>query len=45
MNEKDLEYQLYKAMCSSCPNARKCHEECEPCDEFQDELERLEKGE
>ena len=39
----DIYYELYKRMCASCPNARKCHEECVECDEYQDELERLEK--
>ena len=39
----DIYYELYKIMCASCPNAKKCHEECVECDEYQDELERLEK--
>lgn len=39
MNEK-IEFEVYKKMCSSCPNAKKCHEECEYCDEFVDEYER-----
>ena len=43
MNEKDLIYQLYRLMCSECPNARKCHEECGSCEEYEEELERLER--
>lgn len=42
MNE-DLEYQLYRLMCGSCPNAKKCHEECETCEEYDDELARIKK--
>ncbi|MBR1984466.1 MAG: hypothetical protein IKA31_01880 [Clostridia bacterium] len=41
----DLYNQLYQVMCKDCPNAWKCHNLCEECDEFQEELERLEKGE
>lgn len=41
----DLYEKLYWQMCRSCPNAWKCHEQCEECDDFQEELERLEKGE
>lgn len=40
----DLYDQLYQIMCRDCPNAHRCHNRCEECDEFQDELERLEKG-
>lgn len=29
---------LYWEMCRCCPNAKKCHEECENCDEFENEL-------
>ena len=43
MNEKDLAYQLYRLMCSECPNARKCHEECETCEEYNEEMKRLER--
>lgn len=39
--KEDLEYELYKRMCGSCPNAKRCHEECENCDEYEEELERL----
>jgi hypothetical protein len=39
--EEDIEMALYKRMCRSCPNARKCHEECETCEEYEKESERL----
>ena len=39
----DLYEQLYQVMCKDCPGAHRCHNLCEECDEFQDELERLEK--
>ena len=45
MNDKDLAMELYWHMCRECPNARKCHEECETCDEYEEELEKLERGE
>lgn len=28
------EEQAYELMCMDCPNANRCHEECEVCDEF-----------
>ena len=28
------EEQAYELMCMDCPNAKRCHEECEVCDEF-----------
>ena len=49
MNEYDnfkkrlsVEEIVYDKMCMRCPNAKKCHEECESCDEFYEEVERLE---
>ena len=36
--EEDLEYQVYKRLCSQCPNAKKCHEECETCEEYDREV-------
>ena len=43
VNMDDLYEQLYQVMCKDCPGAHRCHNLCEECDEFQDELERLEK--
>lgn len=40
--EEDLEYLLYKKLCSGCPNQKQCHEECEHCESY---LEILEQGE
>ena len=34
-----LEDKLYSLMCWNCPNAKKCHDECETCEEFDKELE------
>lgn len=36
-----LEQIAYEKMCFACPNAKKCHEECENCDDFENEVERL----
>lgn len=38
-----IEQIVYDKMCFACPNAKKCHEECEFCDDFENEVERLEK--
>ena len=37
-----IEEIVYDKMCMSCPSAKSCHEECESCDEFYEEVERLE---
>lgn len=42
---KDLRYELYENLCSNCPQARRCHEECEECDYFIEKLEELEEEE
>ncbi len=34
-----LEMELYQKLCSSCPNSKKCHEDCEYCDDFYANLE------
>lgn len=39
---KDLRYELYENLCANCPQARRCHEECEECDYFIEKLEELE---
>lgn len=39
----DLEYeQLYERLCVGCPSAKRCHESCENCDEFEEELYKIE---
>ena len=40
----DLYDKLYEIMCKDCPSAHRCHNLCEECDEFQDELNKMEKG-
>lgn len=40
MNEWELEQAIYQKLCSHCPNAKYCHEECENCDEYNETLER-----
>ena len=40
----DLYDKLYEIMCKDCPSAHRCHNLCEECDEFQDELDKMEKG-
>jgi hypothetical protein len=39
---EESETQIYNKKCVGCPRARICHEECEFCDDFTDELEELE---
>ena len=40
MNTKDQDYQkVYDRLCKYCPFAKKCHDECEECDEFTHALE------
>lgn len=41
MDEKDIEYMVYQRMCSHCPNAVYCNEECETCEEYDKEVKEL----
>ena len=34
-----LEQQVYNTMCSSCPNAKQCHDDCVTCDEYEEAME------
>lgn len=36
----DIEQKLYAKMCSNCPSAKKCHEQCENCEEYENELKK-----
>lgn len=36
-----LEMRVYQLMCAGCEYERKCHEECEHCDEYYDKLREL----
>lgn len=38
---KTEEY-LYSEMCEGCPHEKECHETCEYCDEYLEELDMLE---
>ena len=41
MAMKNTKYErLYMRMCSCCPNAKKCHEECITCEDFDEALNR-----
>ena len=33
---------VYNIMCTNCPDAKKCHDECTECDEFLDVVEMKE---
>jgi len=39
---KDLYLLLYEKMCWGCMYKKSCHESCENCDDFLEELEKLE---
>lgn len=39
---KDKLQELYERLCSGCPSARVCHETCENCEEYEEELQKLE---
>ena len=41
MRTEEIEMLLSERLCKSCPNAKKCHDECEYCDEFLDQFEVL----
>jgi len=43
--EEDIEMMVYQMLCKDCPNARRCHELCETCDEYEENLEELSKKE
>jgi hypothetical protein len=34
--------KVYSIMCSNCINAKKCHEECTTCEDFEEKM--LEEG-
>jgi len=42
MKEESIEEMVYRYMCADCPSARRCHESCETCEEYEDEIQRLE---
>lgn len=40
--EDDKEQQLYERLCVGCPRERICHETCETCEEYEEELFKIE---
>lgn len=38
---KDLEFELYQRMCAGCEYERRCHVQCETCEDFEDRLQEL----
>lgn len=38
--DKDIEFEVYQEMCAGCENEHYCHNACENCDEYVDEVER-----
>ena len=38
-----IEELCYILNCIQCPNEKRCHDNCETCDEYEEELEELEK--
>lgn len=38
MNKFEIEYFVYSRMCYACPNAKRCHDECDTCEEFDNEV-------
>ena len=40
MMSKNYEQIVYERMCASCPNSKYCHEECETCENFDNEVEK-----
>lgn len=37
---EDTKFKIYQKLCCGCPNEKRCHEECEHCDEYYEELEK-----
>lgn len=39
------ELSIYERLCEGCPSEKRCHEECEYCDEYEEALNEEEKKE
>ena len=39
---KSKEERLYEEKCVGCPNEKACHDNCEYCDDFLEELDMME---
>ena len=42
---RDVEELCYIIMCVGCEDEKRCHDNCENCDEYYEELDELEKEE
>ena len=40
---RELETKIYNLMCASCPNAKRCHDNDEYCNEFLEKYEKQER--
>lgn len=40
MDEELLEELIYEQLCKNCYHAKRCHDDCEFCEKFNDELEK-----
>ena len=38
MTFEEIEQKISKKMCVSCPHEKECHDNCEHCDEYYDEV-------
>ena len=41
MSKISVEDKVYELMCEGCEHAHYCHNACENCDEYEDEVQRL----
>lgn len=39
--KRDIEWEVYQIMCRGCEREHYCHNACENCEEYEEELERL----
>lgn len=37
---EDLELKVYNKLCCGCLNEKRCHDECENCDKYYEELDK-----
>lgn len=35
-----IEEMIYARLCRGCPNEKRCHDDCEYCDEYLEEIEK-----
>jgi hypothetical protein len=39
----DIEMEVYRVLCSQCPNARRCHDDCDTCSAYDREIAKANK--